>query len=154
MPDEENDQNETDESQDGNGLKDRFTRQGEEAVGRIAQDLLKNPFVSGTISAAFDARERATRAQELALSAFNLPSAADLERLTRRLRSISQRIEGIEDGLDRIGERLDSSREAQKLEDRLAAIEATLARIESRLPSPEAVKAPRTRSTTRSASGA
>lgn len=125
----------------GNGFKDRITRQGEEAVGRIAQDLLKNPLVNGTITAAFDARERATRAQELALGALNLPSAADLERLTRRLRSISQRIEGMEDGLDRIGERLDTSREAQKLEARLAAIEATLERIESKITVAEKPKA-------------
>jgi predicted nucleic acid-binding Zn-ribbon protein len=123
------------EAENGDGLKDRVTRQGEEAIGRIAQDLLKNPLVSGTISAAFDARERATRAQELALGALNLPSAADLERLTRRLRSVSQRIEGLEEGLDRIAERLDTSREGQKLEKRLAAIEAALGRIESKLSS-------------------
>jgi predicted nucleic acid-binding Zn-ribbon protein len=121
------------EDENENGIKDRVTRQGEEAIGRIAQDLLKNPLVSGTISAAFDARERATRAQELALGALNLPSAADLERLTRRLRSVSQRIEGLEEGLDRIAERLDTSREAQKLDKRLTAIEATLSRIESKL---------------------
>jgi predicted nucleic acid-binding Zn-ribbon protein len=123
------------EAENGDGLKDRVTRQGEEAIGRIAQDLLKNPLVSGTISAAFDARERATRAQELALGALNLPSAADLERLTRRLRSVSQRIEGLEEGLDRIAERLDTSREGQKLEKRLAAIEEALGRIESKLSS-------------------
>jgi predicted nucleic acid-binding Zn-ribbon protein len=121
------------EEENGDGLRDRVTRQGEEAIGRIARDLLKNPLVSGTVSAAFDARERATRAQELALGALNLPSAADLERLTRRLRSVSQRIEGLEEGLDRIAERLDSSREGQKLEKRLAAIEETLGRIESKL---------------------
>ena len=44
------------------------------------------------------------------MSALNLPSAADLDRLTRRLRSVSQRIEGLEEGLDRIAERLDTSR--------------------------------------------
>ena len=72
---------------------------------------MKSPLVSGTVTAAFDARERATRAQELAMSALNLPSAADLDRLTRRLRSVSQRIEGLEEGLDRITERLDSPRD-------------------------------------------
>jgi chromosome segregation ATPase len=131
-----------DENEDGirdqDGIRDRVTRQGEEAIGRIAQDLLKNPLVSGTISAAFDARERATRAQELALGALNLPSAADLERLTRRLRSISQRIEGLEEGLDRLVERMDTSNGAQKLEQRLSAIEETLSRIESKLSDPTA----------------
>src|ERR1700739_2625626 len=104
---------------DHDGIRGRVTKQGEEAIGKLAQDLLKSPLVNGTLTAAFDARERASRAQELAMSALNLPSAADLDRLTRRLRSVSQRIEGLEEGLDRIAERLDSSRETANLEQRL-----------------------------------
>jgi hypothetical protein len=121
-----------DNGADQDGIRDRMAKQGEETFGKIAQDLLKNPLVTGTLSAAFDARERATRAQELALGALNLPSAADLERLTRRLRSVSQRIEGLEEGLDRIVERLDTKSDAG-IERRLTAIEKTLARIEKKL---------------------
>ena len=62
------------------------------------------------IAKAFDAREKAIAAQETAMSALNLPSAADLERLTRRLRSVSQRLEGIEDGVDRLDRRLRAGR--------------------------------------------
>ena len=40
------------------------------------------------------------------MGALNLPSAGDLERLTRRVRSVSQRLEGVEDALDRIDERV------------------------------------------------
>jgi hypothetical protein len=40
------------------------------------------------------------------MGALNLPSAADIERVTRRLRSLSQRLEGIEDAIDRLEERL------------------------------------------------
>jgi predicted nucleic acid-binding Zn-ribbon protein len=87
------------------GLR-RVTRQGEETLGKLAQDLLENPIVSRALSAAFGTRERASRAQELAMGALNLPSASDLERLTRRLRSVSQRLEAIEDSLDRLDERL------------------------------------------------
>jgi septal ring factor EnvC (AmiA/AmiB activator) len=90
---------------DTSGLR-RVTRQGEEAIGKIAQELLENPVVSGALSAALQTRERAMHAQEAALSALNLPSASDLERLTRRLRSVSQRLEGIEDGLDRVERKL------------------------------------------------
>src|ERR687883_1981324 len=90
----------------GEGLRDRLTRQGEDALGRLAQDLLENPIVTGAISRAFEARERAVQAQETAMSALNLPSAADIERLTRRLRSVSQRMEGIEDAVDRLDGRL------------------------------------------------
>ncbi len=64
-----------------NGIRGRVTKQGEEAIGKLAQDLLKSPLVNSTLTAAFDARERATRAQEVAMSALNLPSAADLDRL-------------------------------------------------------------------------
>jgi chromosome segregation ATPase len=109
-----------------------MTRQGEEAIGKFAQELLENPVVSGALSAALETRERAMRAQEVALGALNLPAASDLERLTRRLRSVSQRLEGVEDGLDRIEQRL-AGLEGSPLEQRLAQIEQQLERIEAAL---------------------
>jgi hypothetical protein len=130
-------------------LKGRVTRQGEEAIGRLAQELLENPVVTGALSAAFETRERAMRAQEVAMGALNLPSASDLERLTRRVRSVSQRLEGIEDGLDRLDERLGRGNNTQALEERLATIEATLERLEkagaersASAPKPAATTAP------------
>jgi predicted nucleic acid-binding Zn-ribbon protein len=118
------------------GLKERVTRQGEEAIGKLAQDLLENPMVARALSAAFETRERASRAQEVAMGALNLPSASDLERLTRRLRSVSQRLESLEDGLDRVEQRIEEMGAATTLERRLAAIEESLERIESRLAQP------------------
>lgn len=109
-----------------------MTRQGEEAIGKLAQDLLENPMVSGALSRALETRERAVRAQAAALSALNLPSASDLERLTRRLRSVSQRLEGVEDVLDRVEHRVEGLDDVP-LEQRLAAIEASLERIEAAL---------------------
>ena len=88
------------------GLRDRLAKGSEDALGKLAQDLLENPLVNGAITRAFGAREKATQAQEAALGALNIPSAADVERLTRRLRSVSQRLEGIEDGVDRLDQRL------------------------------------------------
>ena len=110
------------------GLRSRLTSQGEEAIGKLAQDLLENPLVSAAISRAFDAREKASAAQEVAMGALNLPSAADVERLTRRLRSVSQRLEGIEDGVDRLDERLADLAESADggLAERLDRIESTL----------------------------
>ena len=114
----------------GDNLRGRIARQGEDALGKLAQDLLENPLVTGAISRAFEARERAVSAQETAMSALNLPSAADLERLTRRLRSVSQRLEGIEDGVDRLDRRFEEvARTAQPPDDRLAAIEAQLSKL-------------------------
>jgi chromosome segregation ATPase len=119
-----------DDGASGENLRDRITRQGEDALGKLAQDLLENPLVTGAISRAFDARERAVAAQVSAMSALNLPSAADLERLTRRLRSVSQRLEGIEDGVDRLDRRFEEvAKTAVPPEDRLAAIEEQLSKL-------------------------
>jgi alkanesulfonate monooxygenase SsuD/methylene tetrahydromethanopterin reductase-like flavin-dependent oxidoreductase (luciferase family) len=94
-----------DEPQDA-GLKQKLQRQGEEALGRLAEELAGNPLVTGALQRAFEAREKAVAAQNVAMGALNLPSAADVERLTRRLRSVSQRLEAIEDSLDRVEERV------------------------------------------------
>ena len=93
--------------EDDQGIRERLSRQGEEALGRIAEELAGNPLVVGAISRAFEAREKATQAQEAAMGALGIPSSADIERLTRRLRSVSQRLEGIEDVVDRLDERLE-----------------------------------------------
>ena len=116
------------------GLRDRLAKQGEDALGKLAQELLENPLVNGAISRAFEAREKATQAQEAAMGALNIPSAADVERLTRRLRSVSQRLEGIEDGVDRLDQRLgelraDGADPLAAVEERLGAIEGQLAKL-------------------------
>lgn len=88
------------------GLKERLSRQGEEALGKVAEELVANPVINAALARAFEAREKAVQAQEAAMGALGIPSAADIERLTRRLRSVSQRLEGIEDAVDRLDERL------------------------------------------------
>jgi hypothetical protein len=113
-------------------LRGRLGKQGEDALAKLAQDLLENPLVNGAISRAFDAREKAAQAQEVAMGALNLPSASDVERLTRRVRSVSQRLEGIEDGVDRLDERIAAGRgsgDSGAVEGRLAAIEAQLDKV-------------------------
>src|SRR5919112_467185 len=121
-------------SDDLGRLRERLAKQGEETLGKLAQDLLENPLVAGAVSRVFEARERAVQAQEVAMGALNLPSAADLERLTRRLRSVSQRLEGIEDGVDRLEHRLEGlSRTAAPPDERLAAIEAQLTKLAAEL---------------------
>jgi chromosome segregation ATPase len=113
---------------------ERLSRQGEEALGKVAEELIANPVVNGAIARAFEAREKALQAQEAALGALNLPSAADIERVTRRLRSLSQRLEGIEDAIDRLEERLaTASAGPDRLEARLDEIAAELARLREAL---------------------
>jgi hypothetical protein len=120
------------------GLRERLTSGTEDKLGKAITDLFENPLVSGTIGRAFDARERAAQAQELALSALNIPTAADIERLTRRLRSVSQRLEGIEDGVHRINRALSDG----GVERRLAAMEEQLKTLSGKLSSASAPKAP------------
>jgi chromosome segregation ATPase len=107
---------------------DRLSRQGEEALGRIAEELISNPVINAAIARAFEAREKAVQAQEAAMGALNLPSAADIERVTRRLRSLSQRLEGIEDAIDRLEERV-SGAAASPEDDRLGRMESRLDEI-------------------------
>jgi hypothetical protein len=63
------------------------------------------------------------------MGALNIPSAADIERLTRRVRSVSQRLEGIEDGVDRLDERFGDMGGASDVEQRLGRIEQQLGQL-------------------------
>jgi CRP-like cAMP-binding protein len=118
------------------GLRDRIARSGEDALGKIAQELLENPLVNSAIAKAFEARERAVQAQETAMGALNIPSAADIERLTRRLRSVSQRMEGIEEAVDRLDRRLAGlavDEQLAALENRLATLSVEISNLASAL---------------------
>lgn len=112
-----------------NNLRERLAGAGEDRLGKALSDLLDNPLLTGTIGRAFDAREKAAQAQELAMGALNIPSAADIERLTRRLRSVSQRLEGIEDGVHR----LDRALASHGVETRLSKIEEQLGTLTRKL---------------------
>jgi chromosome segregation ATPase len=104
---------ETDGIGDGEGLRAR----SEQAIGEIAQALIDSPTLHNALQAAFGAREKALEAQQAAMSALNLPSAGDVERLERRLRSFSQRLEDVEEQID------DLSREIGALRRKIAAKE-------------------------------
>jgi hypothetical protein len=110
-------------------LRERFGGGTEDRLGRALSDLLENPLLTGALGRAFDAREKAAQAQEVAMGALNIPSAADIERLTRRLRSVSYRLEGIEDGVGR----LDRALAPGGVEARLSAIEEQLEALTSKL---------------------
>ncbi len=121
----------TDET--GEGLRDKLTRQGEDAIGKLAQDMLENPLINGALTRAFEAREKAAQAQEMAMGALNIPSASDIERLTRRVRSVSQRLEGIEDGVDRLDALVAGLDAAGGLDARLESIEQAVDALASQV---------------------
>jgi hypothetical protein len=136
----------SDASNAAKNLRDRLSGGTEDRLGKALGELLESPFLTGAIGRAFDAREKAAQAQEVALGALNLPSAADIERLTRRLRSVSHRLEGIEDGVERLDRSMSPSAvEQSEIGARLEAIEAQLAKLTERLdrsPEPSATHPP------------
>ncbi len=126
----------SDASHVARSLHERLGINTEERLGRALSELLENPLLTGAIGRAFDAREKAAQVQEVAMGALNLPSAADIERLTRRLRSVSLRLEGIEEGVDRLDRALSPTGvERSDIDQRLHAIEAHLERMADMLDS-------------------
>ena len=130
---------------DPKGLRQRLATQGEEALGKLAQDLLENPLLNSALTRALGAREQPVQAQEVAFNAFNIPAAADIERLTRRVRSVWQRLEGIEDAAHRLDERLaalgrgsDLDARLDAIDDALGALTRELAALREALPGAEA----------------
>src|SRR3981081_4889171 len=109
-------------------LRERLGGRTEDRLGRALSELLENPLLTGAIGRMFDAREKAAQAQEVAMGALNIPSAADIERLTRRLRSVSYRLEGIEDGVGRLDRGF-----AGGVDARLSAIEQRLGTLAPKL---------------------
>jgi chromosome segregation ATPase len=82
--------------------QDGLRARSEQAIGEIAQAVLDNPTLHNALSAAFGAREKAIEAQQAAMNALNLPSGSDVERLERRLRSLSNRLEDVEEQIDQV----------------------------------------------------
>jgi hypothetical protein len=111
---------------DDKGFRDRVSSRGEEAIGDLAQALLENPVLNQALATALGAGEKAVQAQRSAMGALNLPAASDVERLERRVRSVSERVEAIEDRLD------DVARELAQLRKQAAAA-AEVSNDQSRL---------------------
>ena len=82
----------------------------EQAIGELAQALIDSQALHNALSAAFGAREKAIEAQQAAMGALNLSSATDLERLERRLRSFSERLEDVEEQIDELSRQLGALR--------------------------------------------
>jgi len=84
------------------GLRERLATAGEEALTEITQALLENPLFNSVLATTLGTGEKVLSAQRSAMSALNIPSASDVERLERRMRSFSNRLEVVEDRLDDI----------------------------------------------------
>jgi hypothetical protein len=98
---------------------------GESILGKLSRDVLDSQRLGGLLGRVLGARARATQAQETAIGLLGVPTAGDIERLTRRVRSLSDRLGAIEDSLTRIEGTL--RRHNDQLAQRLGAIEKDLA---------------------------
>jgi len=90
-----------DMSEDRDGIRDRVQSRGEKAATDIAQALIGSPAFGQAVSAAVAARDKANDAQRAAMGALNVSSQDSAERLERRIRVLSDRLEESEDRLDR-----------------------------------------------------
>ena len=89
------------DDQDKDGIRDRVRSSGEKAASDIAQALIGSPAFGQAVSAAVVARDAANDAQRAAMGALNVSSQDAADRLERRLRVLSDRLEDTEDRLDR-----------------------------------------------------
>jgi hypothetical protein len=126
------------EDQPARGVRELIGERGEQLLGRLARDLLDSPMLGAALGRVLDARSRATQAQEAAIGMLGVPSAGDVERLTRRVRSLSDRVGGIEDSLARIEGAM--RRHADQLAQRLDSIERELTSVRRALGDLEAAQ--------------
>lgn len=101
--------------------------QGERLLGAAARGLLRSPLLGDALGRALAARSKAAQAQEAAIGLLGVPSAGDVERLARRVRSLSERLGGVEDSLARIESAL--RRHGDQAESRTANLERQLAAL-------------------------
>jgi hypothetical protein len=99
---------------EGERLKGRVSSRGEDTLGDIAEFLLDNPWLNQALQLALGARERASQAGAQAMRNVGVPTAADVDRLARRLRAFSERLESVEDKLDLLSQELAELRRRQQ----------------------------------------
>ena len=82
--------------------REQASARGESALGDLAQLLVENPWMNQALQVAFGVRERASEAGTAVIRNLNLPTGNDVDRIARRLRSLSERLEEVEDAIDRL----------------------------------------------------
>jgi hypothetical protein len=96
----------TSEEETPEGVKERSSSRSEDTLGELADLLLDNPWVNQALQLALGARERASQAGVHAMRNVGVPTAADVDRLARRVRALSERLESVEDKLDALGDEM------------------------------------------------
>jgi hypothetical protein len=82
------------------GIRERLSGRSEGTLGELAELLLDNPLIHQALQVAVEARDRATQASATAMRGLNVSQASEVDRLERRLRAVSERLEALEDEVD------------------------------------------------------
>jgi hypothetical protein len=102
------------EESGGERIREPNSARGESALGELAQFLVDNPWLNQALQVAFGARERASQASQSAIRSLNLPTGTDVDRLARRLRAVSERLESVEDTLDQLSREVTALRQERR----------------------------------------
>jgi hypothetical protein len=94
------------EGEGAEGVKGRISSRSEDTLGELADFLLENPWLNQALQLALGARERASQAGAQAMRNVGVPTAADVDRLARRVRALSERVELVEDKLDALSDEM------------------------------------------------
>ena len=96
----------TSEGEGPQASQERVSSRSEDTLGEIADFLLDNPWFNQALQLALGARERASQAGAQAMHNVGVPTAADVDRLARRVRALSERLESVEDKLDALDQQV------------------------------------------------
>jgi hypothetical protein len=96
----------TTEAEGTEASRDPVSSRSEDTLGEIADFLLDNPWFNQALQLALGARERASHAGAEVMRNVGVPTAADVDRLARRVRALSERLESVEDTLDALGQQM------------------------------------------------
>jgi hypothetical protein len=94
------------EDESAGSASGRSPSRSEDTLGDLADFLLDNPWLNQALQLALGARERASQAGAQAMRNVGVPTAADVDRLARRVRALSERLESVEDKLDALTEEM------------------------------------------------
>lgn len=87
-------------SDEQEGVQDRIRSAGGQVVSGLAGALISSPVFGQAVSAAAAARDKALAVEGTVRGALNLSSQEEADRLERRIRVLSDRLEETEDRLD------------------------------------------------------
>lgn len=90
----------------------------------LLEPLVEQPLTQRLLSEASALRDRTIRVQEATMGAMNLPTAADLARLERRLRSVVDAVARLDDHLARVESRIRRAEQAASSAPELAELKA------------------------------